>query len=76
MGTHPEGSAWRPVGKYVKSSTTLRKDAVRVPGHLQPGDYVLGWRWDGEDISQVGLLSSDVGILICFIARFGCPAPP
>ena len=54
MGTHPEGSAWRPVGKYVKSSTTLRKDAVRVPGHLQPGDYVLGWRWDGEDISQVG----------------------
>ena len=54
LGTHPEGSAWRPVGKYVRSSATLRKDAVRVPWNLQPGDYVLGWRWDAEDIGQVG----------------------
>ena len=53
LGTHPEGSAWRPVGRYVRSSTTLRKDAVRVPSHLEPGDYVLGWRWDSEDVSQV-----------------------
>merc|ERR1712061_988665 len=46
-GTYPEGSVWRPVGRKLKSSTTLRKDSVVVPSTLAPGDYVLGWRWDG-----------------------------
>merc|ERR1712037_842592 len=40
-GTYPEGSVWRPVGKYVKSELTLRKDSVVVPSTLAPGDYVL-----------------------------------
>merc|ERR1712083_1035696 len=52
-GTYPEGSVWRPVGKYLKSATTLRKDSVVVPSSLAPGDYVLGWRWDGSGGNQV-----------------------
>ena len=52
-GTFPKGSTWRPVGKYVKSATTLRKDSVVVPADLKPGNYVLGWRWDGSGGNQV-----------------------
>merc|ERR1711920_384939 len=52
-GTYPEGSVWRPVGRKLKSSTTLRKDSVVVPSTLAPGDYVLGWRWDGSGGNQV-----------------------
>merc|ERR1739844_145345 len=52
-GTYPEGSVWRPVGKKVKSALTLRKDSVVVPSTLAPGDYVLGFRWDGSGGNQV-----------------------
>merc|ERR1712032_1632320 len=52
-GTYPEGSVWRPVGKYLKSKLTMRKDSVVVPSTLAPGDYVLGWRWDGAGGNQV-----------------------
>merc|ERR1712088_220013 len=52
-GTYPEGSVWRPVGKHLKSAKTLRKDSVVVPSTLAPGDYVLGWRWDGAGGNQV-----------------------
>merc|ERR1711997_199780 len=52
-GTYPEGSVWRPVGKYLKSALTLRKDSVVLPSSLAPGDYVLGWRWDGSGGNQV-----------------------
>ena len=66
-GTYPQGSIWRPVGvtrgwrvevpllrKWKwQSQTLLRKDSVVVPGNLQPGNYVLGWRWDGAKASQV-----------------------
>ena len=40
-GTYPAGSVWRPVGKYLKTAATLRKDSVVVPATLVPGDYVL-----------------------------------
>merc|ERR1711990_725860 len=52
-GTYPEGSAWRPVGKYLKSKLTMRKDSVVVPASLKPGKYVLGWRWDSSGGNQV-----------------------
>ena len=53
-GTYPEGSVWRPVGKYLKSKlATLRKDSVVVPASLKPGNYVLGWRWDSSGGNQV-----------------------
>merc|ERR1712172_467583 len=52
-GTYPAGSVWRPVGKYLKTAATLRKDSVVVPATLVPGDYVLGWRWDSANGNQV-----------------------
>merc|ERR1712001_95015 len=52
-GTFPEGSIWRPIGKYLKSKLTMRKDSVVVPASLKPGKYVLGWRWDGSGGNQV-----------------------
>merc|ERR1711971_60917 len=52
-GTYPAGSVWRPVGKYLKTAATLRKDSVVVPATLLPGDYVLGWRWDSANGNQV-----------------------
>ena len=72
-GTFPEGSVWRPVGKFVKSTTTLRKDSVRVPDNLEPGNYVLGWRWDAANISQVNV-SAFHDLFYFFVPRFGCPA--
>merc|ERR1711971_373728 len=52
-GTYPAGSVWRPVGKYLKTAATLRKDSVAVPATLVPGDYVLGWRWYSANGNQV-----------------------
>jgi len=62
-GTYPEGSVWRPVGKYLKSSLTLRKDSVVVPATLAPGDYVMGWRWDGSSGNQVWVSCASMRIV-------------
>ena len=37
-------------------------DLVRIPDTLPAGDYVLGWRWDCEESSQVWPSCSDVTI--------------
>ena len=53
-GTYPKGSVWRPVGVKRGKIPLLRRDSVVVPGNLEPGHYVLGWRWDGAYGNQVG----------------------
>merc|ERR1712184_214642 len=68
-GTYPEGSVWRPVGKYLKSKPTLRKDSVVVPSTLAPGDYVLGWRWDGSGGNQVWVSCSSMKLVSAPSAR-------
>ena len=35
-------------------------DQVRVPRRLSPGDYVLSWRWDAEELPQVWTNCADV----------------
>jgi len=37
-------------------------DRVRIPSDLAPGEYVLGWRWDCEESTQVWSSCSDVTI--------------
>lgn len=37
-------------------------DRVVVPADLPPGDYVLGWRWDCEETSQVWASCADVTV--------------
>merc|ERR1711934_452980 len=63
-GTYPEGSVWRPVGKYLKSKVmTMRKDSVVVPASLKPGNYVLGWRWDSSGGNQVWVSCSSMRLV-------------
>ena len=38
-------------------------DSVRIPAALPPGDYVLGWRWDCEETSQVWSNCADVRVV-------------
>ena len=37
-------------------------DTVKIPDNLTPGDYVLGWRWDCEESTQIWSSCSDVTI--------------
>ena len=37
-------------------------DTVQLPGDLASGEYVLGFRWDCEESSQVWQSCSDVTI--------------
>jgi len=39
-------------------------DKLQLPGDLLPGDYVLGWRWDCEESTQIWSSCSDVTIVI------------
>lgn len=37
-------------------------DLVRIPASIPPGDYVLSWRWDCEETTQVWTNCGDVTI--------------
>jgi hypothetical protein len=37
-------------------------DQLRIPGHLEPGEYVLGFRWDCEASAQIWQSCADVTI--------------
>jgi len=37
-------------------------DQLRVPDHLEPGEYVLGFRWDCESTAQVWQSCADITI--------------
>lgn len=39
-------------------------DTVMVPANLAPGKYVLGWRWDAEQTSQVWSACSDIALVV------------
>merc|ERR1712212_1180321 len=68
-GTYPEGSVWRPVGKYLKSKLTMRKDSVVVPASLKPGKYVLGWRWDSSGGNQVWVSCASIRLVRAPLGR-------
>jgi len=46
---------WGPYGLQIV-------DTLKVPENLPPGDYVLGWRWDCEESTQVWASCSDITI--------------
>lgn len=39
------------------------RDMVKIPAHLKPGKYVLGWRWDCEASAQVWSNCADVELV-------------
>jgi hypothetical protein len=47
-------------GEWLTNVTTY--DQLRVPEHLPPGEYVLGFRWDCEATAQVWQSCSDISI--------------
>lgn len=38
------------------------QDYIFVPENIVPGDYVLGWRWDCEQTTQVWSSCADITI--------------
>merc|ERR1719317_1287370 len=62
IGTYPEGSAWRQEKPY-KEYALIFKDHVVVPEGLEPGLYVLGWRWDAKSGSQVWVSCANIEII-------------
>jgi len=65
VGTYPEGSAWRYAGPidYVNWHERIFKDLVEVPEDLEPGQYVLSWRWDAATAPQVWVSCANVMIV-------------
>jgi len=58
-GTYPcECSGWG-VGDLFRLEIV---DKLKVPPNLAPGEYVLGWRWDCEESTQVWASCSDISI--------------
>ena len=56
IGTTPEGSEWAKVNLPKKSQAIDQwafKDLVEVPETLEPGEYVLSFRWDSQQTPQV-----------------------
>ena len=66
VGTYPEGSAWRKefeLEKWTYKDALIFKDHVFVPEHLEPGQYVLGWRWDAMSGAQVWVSCANIEIV-------------
>merc|ERR1712110_407712 len=65
VGTYPEGSAWRYAGPidWDRFEQRFYKDLVVVPEHLEPGWYVLSWRWDAMTAPQVWVSCANIEIV-------------
>jgi len=56
IGTNPEGSEWAKVNlpsELLGGTHWAFKDLVEVPEDLEPGEYVLSFRWDCQQSPQV-----------------------
>lgn len=47
-------------GEWLTKVTTY--DQLKVPAHLAPGEYVLGFRWDCESSAQIWQSCADIEI--------------
>ena len=65
-GTTPAGSEWAKVNLPHDLSTDdmwLFKDLVEVPQTLEPGDYVLSFRWDCLESPQIWNACANIEIV-------------
>ena len=51
-----------PMPQVEQYHSYVIEDELVVPANIQPGEYVLGWRWDCEQTSQVWSSCSDITI--------------
>jgi len=66
IGTTPEGSEWAKVNlpsELLGGTHWAFKDLVEVPEDLEPGEYVLSFRWDCQQSPQVWNSCSNIQIL-------------
>jgi len=65
VGTNPEGSEWMMVtlDERVGSVKWAIKDLVKVPESLEPGRYVLSFRWDCQQSPQVWNSCANIDIV-------------
>ena len=63
-GTFPEGSEWAkiPVPKHDDGGWGI-KDLVEVPADLEPGHYVLSFRWDCKKSPQIWNSCANINII-------------
>lgn len=47
----------------VWPTTLYVEDTVIIPADIEPGEYVLGWRWDCEETTQIWQSCSDITIV-------------
>ena len=51
-GTWPVGSEWTKIEAKPNRGTAI-KDLVQVPANLEPGFYILSFRWDAQSVPQI-----------------------
>ena len=64
-GPYLERSAWRYQGPIDYDGYVERfyKDLVVVPENIEPGEYVLSWRWDAATAPQVWVSCANIKIV-------------
>ena len=65
-GTNPPGSEWTVITlptKRKKGDFYSFKDLVTVPEDLEPGQYVLSFRWDAEHVAQVWSSCANINVV-------------
>ena len=66
IGTNPRGSEWAKVNLPKipdRDDEWAFKDLVEVPESLEPGEYVLSFRWDCQHTSQVWNACANIEIV-------------
>ena len=66
IGTTPAGSEWAKVNlskKPQKGDSWAIKDLVEVPEYLEPGHYILSFRWDSLRTPQVWSSCANIEIV-------------
>ena len=68
IGTTPEGSEWTTFNvpdpsDFVPASGYGFKDVVQVPESLEPGEYVLSFRWDCQKTAQVWQTCANIHVV-------------
>ena len=66
IGTTPAGSEWAKVNlskKPQKGDSWAIKDLVEIPEDLEPGHYILSFRWDSLRTPQVWSSCANIEIV-------------
>ena len=63
IGTTPEGSEWAMVNVPDHEDFWIFKNLVEIPDDIEPGLYVLSFRWDCQQSPQVWNSCSNIQIL-------------